>query len=339
MGEQARTVFTRLFEVRVLHHYWLDEGTTEFGAIPDDDLRMSRLLTYDVRDVVTVEPSGPTSELVGGLRGVIRATALGLVVAVPDDATVPLDSTFELHLRAPAPDYAAYTALTLRPQSIVDVTDPADGAVHRYKANVPVLTNASGARRGSGARRRLFLSTEYGSGAGAGDGVEALVTSGSNVRQLTGDPPDAPLQTLGAKSALPVYVHQGDVPVIVPPTGSTGAPPRGVELTPDIPADVIAIIRLSPRRTGDNTFSFANANGTPRTPTRKFEVHLRNRWTNRRYRDRRDGSVMSTEADPTPLTYFGNAGTKRKPPTVALDVQRDAGTPARITQLISDIYV
>ena len=49
--------------------------------------------------------------------------------------------------------------------------------------------------------------------------------SGSNLRQLTGDPPGAPFHVLGPKSDHPVYVHQGDVPAITPPAGSTARPP------------------------------------------------------------------------------------------------------------------
>jgi hypothetical protein len=348
MGERLQTLFLRLFEVRVLHHYWLDEGAVEFSAIADDEARTSRLLTYDVRKVLVVEPSAGTVQLIAGMQGIFRATGLGIVVAVPQRTAVDLDSTFEFHVRAAAFDYAAYTAMTLRPQTVVDVADPADGSIHRYKANVPVLSNLTGAGRGNGAAKRLFLSTEY-AGSAAGDGVEALVTSGTQVRQLTGDPPGAPFHVLGARSELPVYVHQGDVPAIVPPAGSTGAPPRGVELatitrtrpseTPGVPPDVVAIIRLAPRRSDDNAFSFANANGSVRTPTRVFEMHLRNRWTTRRYRNQRGGGITSTDASPTPLTYFGNEGTDRSPRADALAVERDSNDPTRVTQLISEIYV
>ena len=84
---------------------------------------------------------------------------LGFVVAVPDDAVVPLDAIFEFFVTVAAADYANYTALTLRPQPIVDVVDPADRhGIHRYKANVPVLSNLTGASRGHGCGKRLFLS-------------------------------------------------------------------------------------------------------------------------------------------------------------------------------------
>ncbi len=334
-----RIRYRRLFEVRMLHHYWLDEGSTVFDAITDDDVRTRRLLTYDVRRILEVVPSGATADAIAGMRGVFRMTGLGFLVAVPDDASVPLDRELEFFVTVTASDAASYTALSLRPMPTVDVVDPADpAAVHRYKANVPVLSNLTGASQGTGAAKRLFLSQPYVSGANAGDGVEALVVSGSNLRQLTGDPPNAPFQVLGPRSEHPVYVHQGDVPPITPPANAVGAPSAGIEMQAGTPPDVAAVIRLTPRRTDDTAFSFANADGSPREATRVFEVHLRNRWTTRRYRDRTDGSVTDTETSPLPLTHFGNDGDKRKPPVSAIDVERDSGPPPRITRLVSDIY-
>ncbi|HKY16495.1 MAG TPA: hypothetical protein VJM33_16330 [Microthrixaceae bacterium] len=340
--ETGRTVYTRLFEVRLLHHYWLDDGATPFDSIANASTRRQRLLTYDVRRVLGADPSLSTMETIAGLRGVFRMTGLGFLVAVPSDAVVPLDSTFEFHVSVRSPEYANYTSLTLRLQSIVDVVDVADPetpVLHRYKANVPVLSNLTGASLGTGSAKRLFLSRPYQNGASSGDGVEALVTSGPNLRQLTGDPPSAPFEVLGPKSEHPIYVHQGDVQPITPPAGTTGAPERGVELDADTPPSVVALVRLAPRRADDNSFSFTMANGTPRSPTRVFEVHLRNRWTTWRYRNRNTGSVTSTEPNPLPLTYFGNAGTRAKPSILSVGVERDAGPPSKITRLVSDIYV
>jgi hypothetical protein len=336
--EFVRTGYTRLFEVRLLHHYWLDEGATLFDAISNPEVKTRRLLTYDVRRMLTVEPSPATAATLAGLRGVFRMSGLGFFVAVPGDAVVPLDAGFEFFVTVEDSEYANYTSLSLRPQSITDVPDPADPkAIHRYKANVPVLGNLAGASRGEGAAKRLFLSQEYASG--AGDGVEALVTSGNGLRQLTGDPPNAPFHALGPTNAHPVYVHQGDVPAITPPPGSTGAPARGIELAPDTPPAVAAIIRIVPRRANDSAFSLVTKNRAPRASARVFEVHLRNRWTTWRYHDQRDGVVTSTEADPLPLTHYGNAGDKQKPSPTAIDVEFDNSSPPKITRLVSDIYV
>jgi hypothetical protein len=338
--EIVRIGYTRLFEVRLLHHYWLDDGATVFDAIADPAVTTRRLLTYDVRRLLAAEPNAATAAAIAGLQGVFRMTGLGFIVAVPDDSVVPPDVTWEFFVTIAAPDYANYTALSLRPQPITDVVDPADAKVtHRYKANVPVLSNLTGASQGTGASKRLFLSRSYVNGADAGDGIEALVTSGSNLRQLTGDPPSPPFQVLGPRSGYPVYVHQGDVPAIVPPAGSSGAPAGGIELAADTPPAVAAVIRLAPRRADDSAFSYTKANGTPRTPSRVFEVHFRNRWTTWRYRDKGDGTVKATEADPLPLTYFGNAGTKQKPSMTAVGIEFDPGNPAKIARLVSDIYI
>ena len=37
--ETVRIGYTRLFEVRLLHHYWLDDGATVFDAIADEAVK------------------------------------------------------------------------------------------------------------------------------------------------------------------------------------------------------------------------------------------------------------------------------------------------------------
>ncbi len=335
MAETLRISYARLFDVRVLHHFWLDDGATVFDAITDDAARARRLESYDARRIVTVIPTTPTRALVAGLRGVFRVTGLGFFVAVPHDTAVPSDATFEFFLSATDPGFAAYTALSLPPREVVDVVEPDgdDGIPHRFQGNVPTLSNATGAARGSGANRRLFLSRPY---PGSGDAVEQLFSSGSDVAQLTQDPPNPDAHTLGPAAQLPVYLHQGDVQAITPPPGSTGAPARGVELFEQAPRALFAVARLEAGLAPANAFSFTTAGGTPRTPTRIFEIHLLNRWTTWRYRDRTDGSVTRTETDVLPLTHFGNAGSDRKASRSVIGVERSGD---RVTALVSDIYV
>ncbi|HSK33671.1 MAG TPA: hypothetical protein VK903_09320, partial [Propionicimonas sp.] len=137
MVEFLRIGYTRLFEVRVLHHFWLDEGATVFDNIADEATKTQRLLTYDVRRLLSFEPSTATAATVTGLRGVFRTTGLGFLVAVPADARIPLDTAFEFFVTVVAPDYANYTAQplarpgvtlptipSLSPQPIVGVVDP-----------------------------------------------------------------------------------------------------------------------------------------------------------------------------------------------------------------------
>lgn len=336
MVESLRRRFVRLFDIRVLHHFWLDDGGTVFDGLPAD-VQTNRLLDYDARKVLSIAPNVATADVIAGLGGVFRTTGPGLTVAVPEDAIVPREQEFVFFVAPVDAQYANYTALTLRSQRIVDVADASDsGRVHRYKENVPVLSNLTGASRGSGAARRLFLSQEYPAG---GDGVEALVLQGPTLLQLIGDPPDGPLQALGPKSAHPVYAHQGDVPAITPPGAATGVPAAGIEMGADTPPNVFAVIRLTPRRVDDAAFSFTTATGKARTPTRVFEVHLRNRWTTRRYVDKRDGSIISTDPAPLPLTHLGNAGTKQKPSLKAIGVEWSAIDSTKVAALVTDIYV
>jgi hypothetical protein len=355
MVEFLRLGYERLFEVRVLHHFWLDEGATVFDKIPDQAVKTQRLLTYDVRRLLFFQPSTATAVTIAGLRGVFRTTGLGFLVAVPGDAVVPLDAAFEFFVTVVGLDYTNYTAQplarpgvtpatvpSLSPQRIVTVVDPVPDPVtstlrvHRYKANVPVLSNLTGVAQGAGPAIRLYLSRDY-PASSADDAVEALVAVGAQLCQRISDPPNAPLNVIGPKADLPVFVHQGDAPQITPPAGSAGAPTFGIELDDATPPDVTAVIRLVPRRPSDSPFNFADPDGTPRP--RVFEVHLQNRWTTWQYRSKSDGSLTSTEASPLPLTHFGNAGTKQKPSSAAIGAQFDNQNPRRITRLVSDIYV
>lgn len=355
MVELIRIGYTRLFEVRVLHHYWLDQDRTVFDQIANQATKTERLLRYDVRQLLAVRPSPATATTISGLRGVFRTTGLGFLVAVPANAKVPLDVTFEFFVTVVAPDYVGYTAQALArpgitlstvpalsPQPIVrvlhPVPDPLTGTrrVLRYKANVPVLSNLTGVARRVGAVRRLYLSRGYPT-ATADDALEALTEVNNKVQQRAGDPPNAALTEVGPTSGLPVFLHQGDVPATSPPAGSVGAPAFGIELADDTPPDVAAVIRLTPRRPARSLFNFAGSDGTPRS--RVFEVHLQNRWTIWRYFSKRNGSLTSTEASPLPLTYFGNAGTKQKPSRADIGAEFDATDPRRIARLVSDIYV
>ncbi|QIL74977.1 hypothetical protein [Hymenobacter sp. HDW8] len=76
MAERIVSGYQRLFEVRLLHHYWLDEGQTVFDALPEAE-RLQRLLTYDVRSFIPFAPTPATAKALQGLGGVFKSTALG----------------------------------------------------------------------------------------------------------------------------------------------------------------------------------------------------------------------------------------------------------------------
>jgi hypothetical protein len=339
MAERIGGSYRPLLEVRLLHHYWLDDWLDEealvFDDIADPAKREARLRSYDIRPLLSVRPSPATQDILTGLGCLFRATSLGFIVAAPGGAVFPANTVLSFVVSVADGQVFNYTALTLRPQRIFELVDPADTTpermTYRYKENVPVLSNAAGTTRGE----NLFLSREI-PGSSANDPVEALVTIGSALAQLTSDNPGATTQQLGPAAKLPAYVSQADVPAIVPPAGISGAPARGVVLSPDIPDDVFALIRLAAVCDGNDRFSFADATGTPKNPPPVYQVRLKNRSTTWVYRKKETGTVLSTEANPLPLTHFGNAGFGRKPSPGVITMEQTGG---KITRLISEIYV
>lgn len=339
MGEQIKVGYQRLFEIRLLHHYWLDDWLNEqpvvFDLLPDRK-RDSRLLTYDFRSILGIEPTTATAKVLRGFEGLCKKTTLGCVVAVPSTAVIPADVTLEFIVTVQSRDLLNYTALTLRPRRIHDLYHQAEKKRYRYKENVPVLSNLTGTARGTGPTRTLFLSKEIPAFADD-DQVEALVVSGGALVQLTGDQPGAATQSVGAVATdLPVFVHQGDVPVIVPPAGLAGAPARGVLLSEGIPDDVFILIRLVPTRADAGEFSFIDGGGHPKVPHPVFQIRFKNRSTIWRYLNKTTRAVISAEASPFPLTWFGNAGTKPKPSEGLVKPEKSGD---RITRLVSEIYV
>ncbi len=336
MAESIITGYKRLFEIRLLHHYWLDEGATVFDLIADQTKKARRLLQYDMRPFLAVTPTNATMKAFNGLGGVFKNTALGCLVAVPDSVVIAQDAVYEFAVTVRHADVLNYTALTLRPQKVYEIYHQSEDQVYRYKENVPVLSNLTGATRGTGSDKMLFLSKEIPTLA-ADDQVEALFISGNVLEQLTSDQPNANTQSLhNPATDFPIFVHQGDVPTIVPPSGLVGAPARGVRLSNEITDEVFALIHLSAVRENDEDFSLIDSNGHAKTAHPVFQVRFKNRSTFWQYLNKSTESVDSTEPNPLPLTYFGNAGTKQKP-SAGLVKTVKSGT--RITQLVSEVFV
>jgi hypothetical protein len=336
MTEQVISGYRRFFEIRLLHHYWLDEGSTVFDLLADQAKQDARLLAYDSRPFLKIAPADATATALNGCGGFFKETRLGCIVAGPSSAVIPTDLTLEFIITVQNQDLLDYTALTLRPRRIYELYHQTEKKTYRYKENVPVLSNLTGTARGAGPTRRLFLSKEI-PVPSADDQVEALVVSGGALMQLTGDQPGAATQPVGPVVAdLPVFVHQGDVPVIVPPAGLAGAPPRGVLLTDEIPDSIFALVRVAPVRADAGEFSFIDGGGHPKVPPPVFHVRFKNRSTIWRYLNKTTRAVISTEATPLPLTWFGNAGTKQKPSEGLVKPEKSGD---RITQLVSEIYV
>jgi len=336
MAERIINGYKRLFEVRLLHHYWLDGGATVFDLILDQKRKDARLLQYDMRSFLAVTPTATTARALNGLGCVYKNTALGCIVAAPSSAVLPPDAMFECIVTVQNTAFYNYTALTLRPQKIYELYHRPKDKTYRYKENVPILSNLTGASRGAGLNKVLFLSREIPALA-ADDQVESLVLSGNTLLQLTSDQPGAGTQQFNALATdLPVFVHQGDVPAIVPPAGLAGVPTRGVMLSGDIADDVFALIRLSAVRADDSDFSFIDSSGHAKTTGPVFQIRFKNRSTIWQYFNKSTGAVDSTELHPLPLTHFENAGTKQKPSGGLVKAMKN-GT--KITQLVSEIFV
>ncbi len=350
MAEQIVNGYKRLFEVRLLHHYWLDEGPTMFDAIPDPAKKDRRLLTYDVRSFLSVVPTTATEQRLKGLRCVFKATALGFVVAVPALAEIPDDTLFEFVLTVQNSDFFNYTALTLRPQKIYELYHQPEDKTYRYKENVPVFYNLYGTRRGTD---DLYLSNEFGLLSGS-DQVEAFILldpdlSISTLWQLTSDQPGETTQQIGAAAtkaeALPVFYHQGDAPVLPVPAGLAGVPARGIELTNDIPEAVFGLIRIAAVHPTKPVFSCTTAQlAKAKAPV--FQIRFKNRSTIWKYYDKRvsptenPDNALSIEANPLPLTFFGNPSPSQKQkPSTGLVKPADPSALPKVTGLVSEIFI
>jgi hypothetical protein len=336
MMERASTPYSVLFEVRLLHHYWLDTGTQSFDSL-SSDAQVSRLLDYDVQPILNVAPTPSTAALLAGLGCIFKATATGFIVAVAPARPIAADTVLSFVVSVADGEMFDYTALTWRTQGLYEAFNPNDTSpdriVYRYKESVPVLSNLTGTTRVSGAV--LYLSQEI-PAASASDAVEALILSAGALEQLTSDNPGATTQMLASDATkLPVFVNQGDAPPITPPAGVTGAPARGIQLSQDIADDVFAFIMLTAVRGDNDAFSFVDGAGAPKNPWPIFNVRFKNRSTLWTYLDKQTGAVSATEAAPLPLTYFGNAGTRQKPSRGIVKAQMSG---VKVTQLISEIY-
>jgi len=164
MAEIIRIGYKRLFEVRILHHYFLDDGAEDFSGpfnTQDDAVKAKkrterdrRIARYDIRKVLKVAPIPATVEQIRQLNGVFRQTAFGFIVAVPPATVVPANARFDFAVTVEDGNFFQYTALpffknkpneSARDQKIVELI--VDKKVYRYKPNVFVFSNENGTTR------------------------------------------------------------------------------------------------------------------------------------------------------------------------------------------------
>ncbi|NTU58413.1 MAG: hypothetical protein HGB00_05775 [Chlorobiaceae bacterium] len=337
MAEQIVTGYKKLFEVRLLHHYWLDDGAMAFDRISGQK-KEELLMAYDVQAFIDIAPAEETKKLMTGLGCIWRNTPTGFIAAIAGEANLPSDIMFEFILKVRSGEFFNYTAMTLFPQTVRELYSEKDNSRIRFKENVPVFSNVTGAARGTGEDKTLFLSREI-PALKPSDRIESIIDKDGALYLLTTDQA-APgmtgmLKLEDDKTLLPVFANQDDVPEIVPPEGIAGAPGRGVGLTAGIPEDTFALVRLCPVREDDDDFSFADGSGLARSNPPVFHVRFKNRLTWWKHIDRNRTETMS--AEPLPLTFSGNAsGTKKKPSAGLVKAEKESG--GNITRLVSEIF-
>ncbi len=339
MAERIVIGFKRLFEVCLLHHYWLDDGSDCFDFLPDI-VRNRRLSLYDSRNFVSICPSLSTQKNLTALGGVFRNTALGLLVAVPKDTFISDNETFTFTITVNDPDFNNYTALTLLKKNICEtyLQVGENTKTFRYKENVPVFSNLTGSKRGTAPNKTLFLSNEIPS-ASPDDKVEFLNNTGGALVQLTSSQPTAKTLQIGAMAAnMPVFFNQLDSPVLIPPVGITGIPDRGILLDGEIPDNVFGLIRIAAKNNADPDFSCTSA-GLPKANSPVFQIRLKNRSAVWKYIGKNTGLPITESSESLPFTFYGNPSMKPKPSGLSVKAEfEDGDATKKITQLYVEIY-
>ena len=337
MAERIVNGYKRLFEVRILHHYWLDDGSNLFDGLPENR-KTQLLLSYDARTFLDIVPTTSTKNKLSAFGAVFKQSALGIVVAIPATTIVPDDLVLTFVITITDPAFYNYTALTFISHKIYELYYAAEDKIYRYKENVPVFSNLTGASRGAGPSRSLFLSKEIPAPA-VDDKVEYLNSTGGALVQLTSSQPGAAIQTIHPiASTAPVFVHQNDTSYLLPPPGLTGAPGKGILLSNEIPDNVFGLINIAMKNPADPDFS-CSSSGVAKQTGPVFQIRLKSRsayWT---YRNKNTGAPVSESSAPLPFTASGNAGVKRKPANPMIKVQFESGDPSkRIEKIYTEIF-
>lgn len=337
MAELIVIGYKRLFEVRLLHHYWLDDGSALFDTLPESR-RTNLLLTYDSRSFIEITPTSTTTNKLKGLRGVFKNTAAGFVVAVPSTTLIPDNEVFSFIITIKDAAFSNYTALTLINQKIYELYYAPEDKIYRFKENIPVFSNLTGASRGVNPDKSLFLSKEIPASA-ATDKAEFLNISAGALVQLTSSQPGAINQQLNAVAAnMPVFVHQNDAPALIPPLGLAGTPEKGILLTNETPDNVFGMIHITATNPVDTDFSCTSA-GIAKDTGPVFQLRFKNRSAVWKYLNKNTGTPISESSTPLPITNTGNAGVKMKPGESIVKIKFENNDPTkRIEKIYTEIF-
>jgi hypothetical protein len=353
MAELTIVGYKRLFEVRVLHHYWLDDGIDTFDSLANAD-QIKRLLTYNASQFLSIEPTPATDHLLKGLNFKFKETTLGFLVGVPANVSIPSDMFLEFTLSIKRAEFFNYTALTLVKQKTTTLYYEAEKRNRRFRENAFLFSNETGTSKVVNSAKTLFLSRPIPAFSGATDyDVESFVAP---LSQATWDIPHGGTASSPGWQDLtspaqprPIYVNQDDVPALVAPPGLLGVPAKGVELQDGTDENVFAWIRIKTlaidsefglvkwQRAGDPSSGMVLAQPV-------FEIRFKNRSTLWNYYDKRTGKTGAPlhHVGPLPLTFYGNASssttTDQKPTVDYVSVITDPVDPTRAHILASEIF-
>lgn len=351
MAEKIQNRYRMLFELRLLHHYWLDEGEIQFDSLSKEQ-KIKRLELYDSRRLFVIAPTAATANMLKNLNVVYKTTALGCVAAIRhhENISVPDETLFEFVVTVQDHNFFNYTSLTLRDQKIYEFYNQQEERVYRYKKNIAVLSNKTGTARKNiidlNDKKILFLSQEFREDA---ENIEDFFIENDKLKQLSNDNLDN-VRELGAKIENPVYIHQGDIPDIVPPDTFTSdiaeqLPKKGCLLSDDIPDNVFVLIRLQ-AKLDDEEFSLVDEERGAKEAAPVFDVRFKNRSTFWRYiGGKKEIGGKQESSKPLPLTYYGNAGIDhfglenvRKKPSKEQFVKIEKDNSKNI-KLVSEVFI
>lgn len=113
-----------LFEVRVLHHYFLNKGETVFDNMSPEE-QAAIMLTYDVRDFLEIYPTPECIKVLNAHKCIFKATSQGIIVGIRAEAnnenpprylpfnSFPINQMFAFVIQLRDMNFFNYTAIPL----------------------------------------------------------------------------------------------------------------------------------------------------------------------------------------------------------------------------------
>jgi len=120
-----RIIYKNLFEINLLHHFFLDKGEEAYDTMSQEDKEKVEL-TYDIRELLEITPTPDCRKALSARYCLFKLTPKGILVGIkakPDELQpdkfnpfAPLDEdlTFRFMIRLKDLNFMNYTALPLQ---------------------------------------------------------------------------------------------------------------------------------------------------------------------------------------------------------------------------------